>query len=117
VRQVLANQILRLRESYVLNSAQNEQLSKIIADVAGPLRAVAMTLLKLQGRSASSPKEALQLIAQDHPDVDWDPVLLAITKAREGAPLPSTEARGVYFAILALANVMLEDAEKQSAFR
>ena len=95
VRQVLANQILRLRESYVLNSAQDEQLSRIIAGVAGPLRAAAVTLLKLQGRSAPSPKEALQMVAHDHPGTAWDPVLLAITKARDGVSLSSDEARSV----------------------
>ena len=114
VRQVLANQVLRLRESYVLNSPQDEQLSRIIAGVAGPLRAAAVTLLKLQGRSAASPKEALQLVARDHPGHEWDAVLLAITKAREGALLASDEARGVYFSILALATLMLDDAEKLS---
>jgi predicted nucleotidyltransferase len=117
VTQVLANQILRLRESYVLNSPQDEQLSRIIAGVAGPLRAAAVTLLKLQGRSASDPKEALQLVARDHPGTQWDPVLLAVTKAREGALLASDEARNVYFSILALANLMLADAETLSASR
>ena len=112
VRQVLANQVLRLRESYVLNSPQDEQLSRIIAGAAGPLRAAAMTLLKLQGRSASSPKEALQLVAHDHPGTQWDPVLLAVTKAREGVLLASDEARSVYFSILTLANLMLDDANR-----
>ena len=87
VRQVLANQILRLRESYVLNSAQDEQLSRIIAGVAGPLRAAAVTLLKLQGRSAPSPKEALQMHRARSSGHGMGPVLLAITKAREGVSL------------------------------
>jgi len=117
VTQVLTNQVLRLRESYVLNSAQDEQLSRIIAGVAGPLRAAAMTILKLQGRSASNPKEALQLVAHDHPGAQWDPVLLAITKARDGVALASGDARNVYFSILALANLMLADAEKLGAAR
>jgi len=115
VRQVLANLVLRLRESYVLNSTQEEQLSRIIAGVAGPLRAAAVTLLKLQGRSAPNPKEALQLVARDHPGTAWEPVLIAITKARDGVPLASGDARSVYFSILALANLMLDDAEKLSA--
>ena len=114
VKQVLANQVLRLRESYVLNSPQDEQLSKIIAGVAGPLRAAAVTLLKLEGRSAPNPKEALQLIARDHPGTEWEPVLAAITKAREGAPLASKDVRGVYFSILALAKQMLDDANALS---
>jgi predicted nucleotidyltransferase len=117
VRQVLANQILRLRESYVLSSTQDEQLSRIIAGVAGPLRSAAVTLLKLQGRSAPSPKDALQMVAHDHPGAPWDPVLLAITKAREGVSLVSDEARSVYFSILDLANLMLDDANKLGASR
>jgi len=110
VRQVLANQVLRLRESYVLNSPQDEQLSKIIAGVAGPLRAAAVTLLKLTGRSAPSPKDALRIVASDHPGTDWEPVLAAITTAREGTTLASRDARSVYFAMLQLANLMLDDA-------
>jgi len=90
VRQVLANQVLRLRESYVLNSPQDEQLSRIIAGVAGPLRAAAVTLLKLQGRSASSPKEALHLVARDHPGTNWDPVLLAVTRRGTACRSPLT---------------------------
>jgi len=43
VRQVVANQVLRLREAYVLNSQQDEELSRIIAGVAGPLRSAAVT--------------------------------------------------------------------------
>src|SRR5262245_2236135 len=117
VRQVLANQILRLRESYVLNSAQEEQLSRIIAGVAGPLRASAVTLLKLKGRSAPSPKEALQLVAHDHPGSDWASVLNAITQAREGTLLAADDARSVYFSILALAKLMLEDANALGASR
>lgn len=117
VRQVLANQILRLRESYVLNSPQDEQLSRIIAGVAGPLRAAAVTLLKLQGRSAASPKESLQTVARDHQGRAWEPVLLAITKARDGVSLASDEARSVYFSILELAKLMLDDANALGASR
>ena len=115
VRQVLANQVLRLRESYVLNSFQDEQLSRIIAGVAGPLRAAAVTLLKLKGRSSPSPKDALRNVAYDHPGRDWEPVLAAITKAREGTTLASQDARRVYFTILELANLMLDDANALSA--
>jgi hypothetical protein len=115
VRQVLANQVLRLREAYVLNSPQEEQLARIIADVAGPLRAAAVTLLKLQGRSAPNPKDALALIAREHPGAEWEHVLAAVTKAREGALPASGEARSVYFSILDLAKLMLDDANSLSA--
>jgi predicted nucleotidyltransferase len=58
-KQVLINLTLRLRERYVLISLREEQLAFIIADVTGPLRACAATLLKLQGRPAISPKKAM----------------------------------------------------------
>ena len=114
VRQVLANQVLRLRETYVLSSPQEEQLSRVIAGVAGPLRAAAVALLKLQGRSAANPKEALRMVAQDHPGTGWNPVLDAITKARECGPLEASDVRRIYFSILTLADLMLDDAQKLS---
>lgn len=116
LRQVLTNQILRLREMYVLTSLREEQLAKIIADAAGPLRSAATSLLKLQGRSAENPKEALILIVRENlKDSKWDEVLAGITKARDGVPLQPGKAQRIFFPILELAEFMLNEVNKLSA--
>jgi predicted nucleotidyltransferase len=56
LEQDLLNLRLRLRQSYVLTSLREEQLSVAIADAAGPLRVAAAALLGLEGRKAESPK-------------------------------------------------------------
>lgn len=50
LRQVTVNLMLRLRERYALVSLREEQLVPIIADVAGPIRASAATILGLEGK-------------------------------------------------------------------
>jgi predicted nucleotidyltransferase len=83
LRQVLLNLRLRLRERYALVSLREEQLVPIIADHAGPLRACAATLLRLEGTETASPKEALRLFAASLPGGPWQPVLDQISAARE----------------------------------
>ena len=68
LKQILLNLTLRLRESYIARGLREEQLVAMIADVAGPLRSCAATLLELEGRPADSPKEALHQVAASLPD-------------------------------------------------
>jgi predicted nucleotidyltransferase len=56
LKQTLLNLTLRMRGAYVARSLREEQLGAVIADVAGPLRSCASTLLELEGAPASSPK-------------------------------------------------------------
>ena len=68
LKQTLLNLTLRLREAYIARGLREEQLVAMIADMAGPLRSCAATLLELEGRPAESPKEALQQVAAQLPD-------------------------------------------------
>jgi predicted nucleotidyltransferase len=54
LRQVLLNLTLRLRERYALIGVREEQLNMAIADVSGPVRACAATILGLEGEHVSS---------------------------------------------------------------
>src|SRR6185436_3140946 len=65
LRQVLLNQQLRLRERYVMLSLREEQLARVIADAAPPLRASAASLLQLEGRPAAAPKAALEQLVRE----------------------------------------------------
>ncbi len=72
LRQVITNLTLRLRERYALVSLREEQLVTIIADVTGPLRASAFTILDLEDKSPTHPKEALITLAQTLQSKNWE---------------------------------------------
>jgi predicted nucleotidyltransferase len=127
LRQTLLNVMLRLRETYIARSLREEQLAIVIADAAGPLRSCASTLLELEGRQASSPKEALEQVAAslaNRPDprqrvfvngegkdfVDPKPddsqQLQLITEARQRKALPPGAAAPALFYLIELAQAM-----------
>jgi predicted nucleotidyltransferase len=60
VRQVLLNLTLRLRERYVIDGDHEERLARILADVVGPIRASAATLIGLKDGRTLAPKAALE---------------------------------------------------------
>jgi len=86
--QVLLNQILRLREAYVMRGLREEQLALIVADAAGPLRSSTATLRELQGQPAGSSKAALESFVQAGGDSSLNEVLPRISEAREQRLLP-----------------------------
>jgi predicted nucleotidyltransferase len=83
LRQVLVNLTLRLRERYALIGAREEQLSFLIADVSGPIRACAAAILGLEGERAASPKEALEILAPRLPGGDRAGLLMNVSSARQ----------------------------------
>jgi predicted nucleotidyltransferase len=60
LRQVLLNLKLRLRERYVLEGDQSDRLALALADMTGPIRVGAATLLALRDGVDRPPKLALQ---------------------------------------------------------
>lgn len=103
LKQVLLNQMLRLRALYVLRSRREEQLALVVADAAGPLRSSAASLLELEERAAETPKEALRLVASAFPESDWDTVLACLSEARETRRLPPGVAGDTLFRLIELA--------------
>lgn len=102
LRQVLLNLTLRLREGYVEQGSTPERISTLIAEAAGPLRTCAATVLELEGKSATSPKEALaQFVATLQP-VDWDEMLAHISDAREQRALSADTADKTLIAMIDL---------------
>ena len=102
LKQALLNLTLRLREAYVARSLREEQLGPVIADAAGPLRSCASTLLELEGRPASSPKEALEQIASSSAAHD----VQLISEARQRHALPPGAAAPALFQLIELAHTM-----------
>lgn len=106
LRQVIVNLMLRLRERYALVSLREEQLVSIIADVAGPIRASAATILGLEGKKGIHPKEALQAFTQQLHGHNWSEVLKNMSTAREEQELESGEATSTMLGLLDLLKAM-----------
>lgn len=87
VSRALLNQVLRLREAYLLRSLREEQAAKALAEAAGPLRSEAAALCHLEGKQLA-PKEALAEWGRRLPDGPWEEVLDALSRVREGQVLP-----------------------------
>ena len=112
LKQTLLNLALRLREAYVARGLREEQLVRVIADSAGPLRSCAATLLELEGVVAPSPKEALRQAAGLLPegDVHADDVW-RISEAREKQVLPAGVPRTTLFHLIELTHSLWARAE------
>ncbi|MCL2716899.1 MAG: nucleotidyltransferase domain-containing protein [Alphaproteobacteria bacterium] len=110
LREMLMNLSLRLRQTYVLTSLRPEQLAKVIANCAGPLRSAAFTLLELEGSTASSPKAALETLAAILPDApagqSWQDLCGQISRARETGQMAPDIAGPTLFDLIALTAAM-----------
>jgi len=107
LKQTLLNLTLRMREAYIARGLREEQLAELIADVAGPLRSCASTLLELEGTPAPSAKEALEQVSASFPDgpARADEIQL-ISEARLRHALPKGVAAPVLFHLIDLARSM-----------
>jgi predicted nucleotidyltransferase len=115
LRQTLLNLTLRLREAYIARGLREEQLVKIIADLAGPLRSCASTLLELEGKAAESPKEALRQVAASLPDgAARGEEVLRISEVREKRTLPPGVAGPTLFQLIELSRSMWTRADSLS---
>jgi len=92
LKQVLLNLQIRLRERYILMSLREEQLGRVIADAAPPLRASAASILQIEGNPAPSPKKALERLVAGFNDPALTDVLNAMTHVRGGDPLEPGDA-------------------------
>ncbi|MEP7330389.1 MAG: nucleotidyltransferase domain-containing protein, partial [Betaproteobacteria bacterium] len=87
-RQSLLNNIVRLRQTYLVRSLRPEDAALAVAEMAGPLRGSAATLLELSGRGVFEPKEALQVFVEGTRDASLTTVLDTMSAVREERELP-----------------------------
>ena len=107
LKQILLNLTLRLREAYIARGLREEQLVAMIADMAGPLRSCAATLLELEGKPVESPKEALHKVAASLPDGPaWAEDISRISEARQDGTLAPGVAAPTLFHLIELARLM-----------
>ncbi len=115
LKQTLLNLTLRLREAYIARGLREEQLVAMIADMAGPLRSCAATLLELEGTPAASPKEALHQVAASLPDgSERAEEISRISEARQKQTLAPGVAAPTLFHLIELARSMRTRAEALS---
>jgi len=115
LKQTLLNLTLRLREMYIARGLREEQLAVVIADMAGPLRACAATLLELEGTPAKSAKEALQLVAASSTDVNISAEEISrISEAREKRALERGTAAPTLLHLIDLTHSMWKRASTLS---
>ena len=111
LKQTLLNLTLRLREMYVGRGLREEQLAAVIANMAGPLRSCAATLLELEGNPAKSAKEALESVASSMPEANITAQDLSrISEARQNRTLEPGVAGATFFHLIHLAHAMWKRA-------
>jgi len=103
VNQVLLNLTLRLRAAYVERSLREEQLVRVVAEAAAPLRAAAASLMELEGRVLVTPKAALHELAGPVLGAAAEGVLARVSEARETRSLPPDAAGETLLALIELA--------------
>ena len=114
LRQVLLNQLLRLRASYAEDGGHEERLALRIADAAGPLRVSAAEILELEGGAPLSPRDALARITEMWTAPDREAVLAAISTARETRHLEAGQAGEQLLAVVELASFLYRRAAQLS---
>lgn len=111
LREVLLNLAVRLRERYALVSMREEQLSKVMSEFAGPLRAAAVALLQLQGKAPASPREALEAVAAATGNSAFVDAVAMLSQAREQQALPAGSGGPALLALSRLAGHLRQALE------
>jgi predicted nucleotidyltransferase len=112
LKQVLLNMSLRMREHYVLSSLREEQLTKVVADNSGPLRASAATLLALEGVGFIRPKEALEKVVNELNQKNLFSSLSKISQARETGHLDKGAASETFLSMMTIVQALYLRVEK-----
>lgn len=105
LKQVLLNLVLRTRASYLQRSLREEQLAKVLADLAGPLRTAAATLRELEAQPALPPKESLHAFLEGLGG-GWADVERLLSQARETGSVPPGAAGPAVLKLIDAANAM-----------
>jgi hypothetical protein len=97
--QVLLNLTLRLRERYVIEGDYEEQLARLLADVTGPIRASAATVIAVRDGRHPAPKAALEELFAER---SWAGCLDGMSGVHRGEQLPAGATRRLFADVLRL---------------
>ncbi len=112
IRQSLLNLKIRLRERYALVSLREDRLAVALAESAAPLRTCAAAILRIEGRAAPSPKEALETLVPELKEAAFRNLLPKITEARTSGRLPPGQAEQCFLTLIALTDAIQQRAER-----
>jgi hypothetical protein len=112
LNQVLLNLLLRVRAMYVERGLREEQLASAVAEMSGPVRTSAASLLELEGYERDTPKEALQRFTVSLGEPGWAEVLANLSRARETGFLPSGVAGPTLVRLVQLLERMRERLDR-----
>lgn len=116
LKQQLVNLVLRLRATYVGCSLREEQLALALAEVIGPLRSCAGTLLALEGSPAASSREALRRIAAGE-GAPFTTALTKVAEVRDTRSMLPGDAAPTAFCMMELAGRMYARARRLDEVR
>jgi predicted nucleotidyltransferase len=114
LRQVLLNQLLRLRASYAVDGGHEDRLALRIADAAGPLRVSAAEILELEGGPVLAPRDALSALTNHWDSPQRGAVLAAMSEARETRHLDPGRAGDLLLGVVDLASFLHRRAARLS---
>ena len=109
LKQVLLNLALRLRAGYVSRSQRPEQVARILAETAGPLRAASATLLELEGSPAADASAALDAAAAS---LDQGKNVVAELLAVRSAGARAQGSPGLLFQVIELIKYFSDRAQR-----
>jgi predicted nucleotidyltransferase len=102
LRQELLNLVLRGRSSLVLDADRDDALARVLAELAGPLRAAAGTLREIEGAPPIGARESLEAeAAREGPE--FAAAVAILPAVRAGSLPPAGTAGPSLAALLALA--------------
>jgi hypothetical protein len=108
LRQILLNLTIRLREMYVARSLREEQCAATVAEIAGPIRTAAASIVELERGEILHPKEALANVVQELGRPEFTELLPHLSEAREQRVLPAGRAAGILFQTLELVQTLYQ---------
>lgn len=107
-RQMVINFQLRSREQFLIAHSREEQLIKLIASAAAPLRASAAALMAVRSgnwqANTSDGKQALKQLTDHNPS--WSAAVQGLSAARETQTLPEGCAKNYFNALQEIARFL-----------
>lgn len=113
IRQSLLNLRLRGREQYLLLGLREEQLVKVIADSAAPLRACAAGLRFLEGLPPLDGKQALEEFVAALKQPELTAALQHLSTAREEGHLPPGQGAETFLQLLDIGQQLQLHSDRQ----
>ena len=111
LRQQLLNLMLRMRSAYAERGLREEQLAIFLSSTAGTLRGLAQVFLEVQGKTADSPRAALEALGATFNLQGWSEALLSLGKFQQGQLDKPGSSPRVFLQVLQCVQLMREKSE------